>query len=209
MLTSTPLLSSPSTDEVQRHMPLVKQVVARFLRRLPANVLRDDLIAAGVFGLIDSLRKNGGDQGPTFESYARIRIRGAILDELRAQDWLPRRARWAAAGKTPGSEDVAPISIIGLDDLVGGERTLEVADESLEDACTLMEKGHERRQLAQAIAQLPDRERTIVQMHYFQGARFKEIGALLGVSEPRVSQLHTRAMGQLKKILGDTASMAA
>ncbi|MEO7096626.1 MAG: sigma-70 family RNA polymerase sigma factor [Polyangiales bacterium] len=190
-------------------MPLVKQVVARFLRRLPANVLRDDLIAAGVFGLIDSLRKNGGDQGPTFESYARIRIRGAILDELRTQDWLPRRARWAAAGKTPGAEDVAPISIIGLEDLVGGERALEVADESLEDACTLLEKGHERRQLAQAIAQLPERERTIVQMHYFQGARFKEIGALLGVSEPRVSQLHTRAMGQLKKILGDEVMLAA
>jgi RNA polymerase sigma factor for flagellar operon FliA len=209
MLTSTPLLRSPSSDEVQRHMPLVKQVVARFLRRLPANVLRDDLVAAGVFGLIDSLRKNGGDQGPTFESYARIRIRGAILDELRAQDWLPRRARWAAAGKTAGAEDVAPISIIGLEDLVGGERTLEVADETLEDACTMLEKGHERRQLAEAIAQLPERERTIVQMHYFQGARFKEIGALLGVSEPRVSQLHTRAMGQLKKLLGEVPSLAA
>ena len=209
MLTSTPLLRTPSTDEVQRHMPLVKQVVARFLRRLPANVLRDDLVAAGVFGLIDSLRKNGGDQGPTFESYARIRIRGAILDELRTQDWLPRRARWAAAGKTPGSEEVATISIIGFEDLVGGERSLEIADESVEDASVLLEKGHERRQLAEAVAQLPERERTIVQMHYFQGARFKEIGALLGVSEPRVSQLHTRAMGQLKKILGDDVMIAA
>ena len=86
---------------------------------------------------------------------------------------------------------------------------LEIADETLEDACTQMEKGHERRQLGEAISQLPEPERTIVQMHYFQGARFKEIGALLGVSEPRVSQLHTRAMGQLKKILGDDHLAAA
>ena len=210
MLTAAPLLRTPSSDEVTRHMPLVKQVVARFLRRLPANVLRDDLLAAGVFGLIDSLRKNGGDQGATFESYARIRIRGAILDELRTQDWLPRRARWAASGKVPASTggEVAPIAVIGMDDLSQRERVLNLVDEEQEDAVTLLEKGHDRQRLSQAIDQLPERERTIVRMHYFQGSRFKEIGEILGVSEPRVSQLHTRAMGQLKKLLG-TDSMAA
>ena len=207
MLTTAPLLRTPSSLEVTRHMPLVKQVVARFLRRLPANVLRDDLVAAGVFGLIDSLRKNGGDSGPSFESYARIRIRGAILDELRAQDWLPRRARWAASGKT-ASTGGGPTAVVGLDDLSPQERTAHFVDEDQEGAVALLEKAHEARQLSEAVDRLPPRERTIVRMHYFAGARFKEIGETLGVSEPRISQLHSRAMGQLRKLLA-TTSLAA
>ena len=83
-------------DVLRRYLPLVRQVVAQMARRLPANVLRDDLMAAGVFGLMDSLRRNGAECSETFEWYARTRIRGAIFDELRAQDWLPRRARTAA-----------------------------------------------------------------------------------------------------------------
>ncbi|GAC1353897.1 MAG: FliA/WhiG family RNA polymerase sigma factor [Polyangiales bacterium] len=207
MLTTAPLLRTPSSLEVTRHMPLVKQVVARFLRRLPANVLRDDLVAAGVFGLIDSLRKNGGDSGASFESYARIRIRGAILDELRAQDWLPRRARWAASGKTPSTGD-GPTAVVGLDDLSPQEHTAHFVDEDQESAVAMLEKAHEARQLSEAIDRLPPRERTIVRMHYFAGARFKEIGETLGVSEPRISQLHSRAMGQLRKLLA-TTSLAA
>ena len=82
MLATSPIFRTPSAEEITRHMPLVRQVVARFLRRLPSSVLRDDLMAAGVYGLVDALRKNGGDLGPAFEGYARIRIRGAILDEL-------------------------------------------------------------------------------------------------------------------------------
>jgi len=202
MLTAPPILRTPSNEEVNRHMPLVRQVVARFLRRLPANVLRDDLVAAGVHGLIDSLRKNGGDHGPTFESYARIRIRGAILDELRTQDWLPRRARWAALGKCAGSDET-PIAVIGLDDLTPGERSGTCLNEDDKDPSELLAERQEARVLAEAIEQLPARERTIVRMHYFQGARFKDIGEVLGVSEPRVSQLHTRAMGQLRKLLGN------
>src|SRR5439155_19034005 len=161
MLTATPLLRTPSSEEITRHMPLVKQVVARFLRRLPANVLRDDLIAAGVFGLVDSLRKNGGDQGVTFESYARIRIRGAILDELRTQDWLPRRARWAASGKTApangGSTHDGPTGVVGLDDLSPQERTSHFVDEQAEDASAQLERAYDGRRLAQAVAKLPDR----------------------------------------------------
>ncbi|GAC1582173.1 MAG: RNA polymerase sigma factor FliA [Polyangiales bacterium] len=182
-------------------MPLVRQIVARFLRRLPANVMRDDLIAAGSAGLLDALRKNGGDHGPTFEAYARTRIRGAVLDELRAQDWLPRRARWAADGKVPAHPD-APISVVGLDDLPPSEHVLRMVDTRNEDVSTTLEKVQENRRVSNAIDKLPERERTIVRMHYFQGTRFKDISDLLGVSEPRVSQLHTRAMGQLRKLLG-------
>ena len=202
MLTAPPILRTPSNEEVSRHMPLVRQVVARFLRRLPANVLRDDLVAAGVHGLIDSLRKNGGDHGPTFESYARIRIRGAILDELRTQDWLPRRARWAALGKCAGSDEM-PIAVIGLEDLTPGERAGTFLNVDDKDPSELLGERQEARLLGEAIDQLPARERTIVRMHYFQGARFKDIGEVLGVSEPRISQLHSRAMGQLRKLLGE------
>jgi RNA polymerase sigma factor for flagellar operon FliA len=208
MLTSPPLFRSPTSQEVTRHMPLVRQVVARFLRRLPANVLRDDLVAAGVYGLIDSLRKNGGDHGPTFESYARIRIRGAILDELRTQDWLPRRARWAALGKRPATDET-PVAVVGLDDLGPSERTGTFVDEESKDPAEMLEDAQANRRLSGAVDRLPDRERTIVRMHYFQGARFKDIGEVLGVSEPRVSQLHTRAMGQLRKLLAEDVARAA
>jgi RNA polymerase sigma factor for flagellar operon FliA len=209
MLTSPPLFRTPTSEEVTRHMPLVRQVVARFLRRLPANVLRDDLVAAGVYGLIDSLRKNGGDHGPTFESYARIRIRGAILDELRTQDWLPRRARWAALGKRPSSDET-PVAVIGLEDLGPGERTGSFTDDEARNPAEMLEDAQANRRLSDAVDRLPDRERVIVRMHYFQGARFKDIGEVLGVSEPRVSQLHTRAMGQLRKLLAaEEASQAA
>ena len=84
--------SNPTREELDLYMPLVRQVVARVLRKLPPNVLREDLISAGTFGLIDALRKSV-DRGPAFEWYARVRIRGAVVDELRAQDWLTRRAR--------------------------------------------------------------------------------------------------------------------
>lgn len=208
MLTSPPIFRSPSAEEVNRHMPLVRQVVARFLRRLPANVLRDDLVAAGVHGLIDSLRKNGGDAGATFESYARIRIRGAILDELRTQDWLPRRARWAALGKCAATDET-PIAVVGIEDLTPGERTSSFVNDDEKDPSELLEDRQEAHMLSEAIEQLPARERTIVRMHYFQGARFKDIGEVLGVSEPRVSQLHSRAMGQLKKILASVTPAAA
>ncbi|MBL8718100.1 MAG: sigma-70 family RNA polymerase sigma factor, partial [Myxococcales bacterium] len=133
--------------------------------------------------------------GPTFESYARIRIRGAILDELRSQDWLPRRARWAAEGKTDRVATV--VAVVGLDDASG---ELPFADDA-PHAEALLSEQDDARELAAVVDQLPPRERLIVQMHYFQGARFKDIGEALGVSEPRVSQLHTRAMSQLRKLL--------
>ena len=202
MLTAPPLFRSPSAAEVQRHMGLVRQVVARFLRRLPANVLRDDLMAAGVHGLIDALRKNGGDEGASFEGYARIRIRGAILDELRTQDWLPRRVRWAlrdAEGETSNAD--GPSAVVGIDDVSANERATFFVDESAIDAETLLCAEDDRRAIGDAIGMLPEREQHIIRMHYLQGARFKDIGKGLRVSEPRVSQLHSRALLMLEKLL--------
>jgi RNA polymerase sigma factor for flagellar operon FliA len=200
----------PTGADVQEYMPLVRQAVARFLRRLPPNVLRDDLLAAGTFGLIDSLRKNGKERGPTFEWYARIRIRGAILDELRSQDWLTRRARGhatAAQSESPSSSRVA--SVVGFDDLPERGRALSMADETTRSPHEMLEHSRERAALGKAVAELPERERTIVTLHYFQGVEFKTIAQKLGVSEPRISQLHSRAMGKLRVLMAGTADQAA
>jgi RNA polymerase sigma factor for flagellar operon FliA len=190
----------PTAADVDEYMPLVRQTVARFVRKLPPNVLRDDLMAAGTYGLIDSLRKNGQDRGPTFEWYARIRIRGAILDELRTQDWLTRRARNKV---TAASDSSAPAraAVIGFDDLPERGRAISLTDENAQSPLQMCEKSIEKKALAKAMEQLPEREQMIVRLHYFQDVQFKAIAAKLGVSEPRVSQLHARAMGKLKALL--------
>jgi RNA polymerase sigma factor for flagellar operon FliA len=170
------------------YLPLVRQVVGQLARRLPANVQRDDLLAAGVFGLVDSLRRNGGDEGAGFEWYARTRIRGAVFDELRAQDWLSRRAR--------ASERVSAC-FVSFDEMEGDEP--ELAD--LDDPAAAFESRSLCEALAQALAQLGDRERVVVARYYFEGARLKDIGNELGVSEPRISQILGRAIGRLREIL--------
>jgi RNA polymerase sigma factor for flagellar operon FliA len=200
-LTSCPdALPAPvSASDIQEYMPLVRQTVARFLRKLPANVLRDDLIAAGTYGLVDSLRKNGETRGPTFEWYARIRIRGAILDELRTQDWLTRRARGLLASHN--GEGQAPVSaVVGIEDLSEAHRSW-LSDESTPSPLEAAEASADRAALADAVASLGERERLIVTLHYFQGVQLKDIAAELGVSEPRVSQLHSRAIAKLKATL--------
>jgi RNA polymerase sigma factor for flagellar operon FliA len=191
-----------TVEDIQTYMPLVRQVVARFLRKLPPNVLRDDLIAAGTFGLIDSLRKNGEDRSPTFEWYARIRIRGAILDELRAQDWLTRRARSRVTASAVEGQTGRAV-VVGFDDLTeAGRQSLH--DQSTPSPLDIVEGNAERAALAEAVGQLLEREQLIVTQHYFQGVQFKAIAAQLGVSEPRVSQLHSRAMAKLRAILVET-----
>ncbi len=198
---------APEAEEVAALLPLVHQVVARFLKKLPANVLRDDLVAAGAFGLIDALRKGGDTRGPAFEWYARVRIRGAILDELRTQDWLTRRARnrvKAAADNENGFR----ATIVGLDDLPPDLSALGLADHSRSPQ-KLTEESIERAAIAAVVNRLPDRERQIVTSYYFKQIPFKTIAQHLGVSEPRVSQLHARAMQLLKEALARTGDYAA
>jgi RNA polymerase sigma factor for flagellar operon FliA len=172
---------------VDAYLPLVRRVVRQLARRLPSNVERDDLLAAGVFGLVDSLRRNGGDGGATFEWYARTRIKGAIVDELRAQDWLSRRAR-AAEGAT---------SFVSFEDVANDDETGLAGD----DPSEVFETRCLARALGRALQQLPQRERTVVARYYFEGAKLKDISAELGVSEPRISQLLSRAIEKLRAIL--------
>lgn len=187
---------------LERYMPVVRQIAGGFQRRLPRNVLRDDLIAAGMSGLWDALSRHGQGGGPNFDWYVRVRIRGAILDELRAQDWLPRRAR-ARSEKTPGAKP-APV-VVRFDDVSETEqaRCLSTADKSSSEAAFFAKALREH--LVCAVGKLPDRERHIVTMHYFRGIKFKDLGAELGVSEPRISQLHSRAMGRLRTLMDPAA----
>jgi RNA polymerase sigma factor for flagellar operon FliA len=203
-------LPAVSFDSLNRYMGIVHQTVSGFLRRLPPNVLREDLVAAGTYGLMDSLRKHEGGEDPAFECYIRIRIRGAILDELRAQDWLPRRTRWAVSGKSKPTRASAnaPTTILGFDDVPADDAALSLADECAPSPADAVEAAFRKRAVADAVGRLPQRERTIVQLHYYGGVKFKDIGVRLGVSEPRVSQLHSRAMAQLKCLLG-TEQVAA
>jgi RNA polymerase sigma factor for flagellar operon FliA len=198
--------SSPTREELALFMPLVHQVVARVLRRLPPNVLREDLVAAGTFGLVDALRKSD-ERSPAFEWYARIRIRGAVVDELRAQDWLTRRTRTRLAKAQANGENQS-MSVVGFDDVPEGQ-TMGFADVGTPSPQEQVEQRMERVALERAVGTLPEREANIVRWHYFEGVAFKEIAGRLGVSEPRISQLHARAMTRLRGIMIEPGTVAA
>jgi RNA polymerase sigma factor for flagellar operon FliA len=193
-----PTANTPTREELTSYMHLVHQVVGRLLRKLPPNVLRDDLLAAGAFGLVDALRKSA-DRGPAFDWYARIRIRGAVVDELRAQDWLTRRAR-TRIERAQAKGELGGVSVVGFDDLPEAQANAFV-DESATTPQEQVERNMDRLALERAVALLPEREGNIVGWHYFDGVPFKTIAVRLGVSEPRISQLHSRAMGRLREAL--------
>lgn len=175
---------NPTQAEMSEYMPVVQAVVTRFLARVPANVLREDLMAAGTFGLIGALGKNPEDRGPSFPAYAHVKVRSAILDELRRQDWLSRRARKNARTESTST------ALVPVDENAAGD------DPTPQDR---MEVEQDRSALAAAIEELPERERAIVRMHYFGDVQLKAIAKELGISAPRVTQLHTRAMARLRE----------
>ncbi len=185
--------------ELAVHAPLVRRIAESLARRLPSHVAvaaLDDLVAAGMAALFNVLR-NGKLSSRTegFAFYLRVRLRGAMLDDLRKRDFLPRRTR--KRGEVSETEEIAR-TVVSLEDLsVSRERAAvsQVQDSPLD----LAEAAATRTRLLRAVASLPDRERLIITMHYLEGVRFKEIGSLLGVSEPRISQLHSRAMDALRE----------
>ncbi|XXX74052.1 sigma-70 family RNA polymerase sigma factor [Sorangium sp. So ce134] len=200
---SGPLRCEPSCaplrpEVLKGYFPLVRKLVRQVSRHLPPNVQRDDLLSAGMLGLVDSLRKNGGSDGETFAGYAKLRIRGAIVDELRAQDWLSRRAREAVEASAAGKVGCATV-FVSLSEVTPAEESVHMAGG--DDPIEAISAQATRRALSFAIAQLPERERRVIGMYYFEGAKLKDIGAELGVGEPRVSQLHTRALGMLRGML--------
>lgn len=222
---------------ILKYAPLVKYVAGRVAIGLPPNVDTDDLVSFGIFGLIDALEKYDPSKGIKFETYAIARIRGAILDGLRSNDWVPRSVRQKARelervcaelehrlGRSATDAEIcaamnltmeqfhellAEVScttLTSLDELWfvhGNEeesvRVMDlVRDAESNDPIRLMEIEDLKRELAEAIAKLPERERLVVALYYYEGLTLKEIGEILEVSESRVSQIHTKAILRLR-----------
>ncbi|MEG1078077.1 MAG: RNA polymerase sigma factor FliA [Pseudomonas sp.] len=222
---------------IERYAPLVKRIAYHLLARLPASVQVEDLIQAGMIGLLEVANKYDASKGASFETYAGIRIRGAMLDEVRKGDWAPRsvhrntrmvsdaiRAIEAKTGRDAKDHEVAAELQLSLDDYYGilndtlGSRLFSF-DDLLQDgeheglhedgASAQLEPSRdledERFQaaLADAIANLPERERLVLALYYDEELNLKEIGEVLGVSESRVSQLHSQCAARLRGRLGE------
>ncbi len=230
----------PTRDRLILHYsPLVKFVAGRVLSRLPATLEGSDLVSYGVLGLIDAIEKFDPQRGLKFETYAVPRIRGAILDELRSIDWVPRSVRSKARaaeqayaklehrlGRSPTDDELAAemgishedldnlmrqttrASVLQLDDVLftgqPGPRTLgdTLADNSDGPGANL-EIEETRRMVSRAITGLPDRERQVHALYYYEGLNLAEIGDILGVTESRACQIHTKAVNQLRHRLRD------
>jgi RNA polymerase sigma factor FliA len=227
---------------ILHYSPLVKYVAGRVGVGLPPNIEQADLVSYGIFGLIDAIQKFDIERAIKFETYAISRIKGAIIDELRAIDWIPRSVRYKAREvekayaalesrlhRTPNESEVAAelgiklddlhaifsqvsfVNVIALDELlnVGGERgdklslvdTLE--DTKAEDPVAAFETEETKYLLARAINTLPEREKIVVTLYYYEGLTLAEIGQVLGVTESRICQMHTKAVLQLRGKLAD------
>ena len=229
----------PGTSEelLLEQLPQVKYIACRIHERLPQHVPFDDLLHAGIVGLIDAMHKFDASKNVRFSSYAKFRIRGAILDSLREMDWSPRDLRRKARrleatmqklqtelGRSAGEPELAVAMGMTLEQfqhLLDEIRGLEVGSlqiESLEDGretdlgenlpgpanldpLFLCLQGERKQMLADAIAQLPRREQQILALYYQEELTMKEVGAVLGVGESRVSQIHSVAVARLRSIL--------
>lgn len=206
---TSPTPAEPTEHDIRDHMHLVHRIVAHFVRRLPRSVQREDLVAAGTLGLFYALRTSAANvtsHPDMFASYARIRIRGAILDELRRHDWAPRRRKIKEEGSNvipfPGGAAAAspPVHVVGFDDLPPTVMLSEDCASPLER----IEAAVDKERLHEALAELPEREQMIIRMRYFEGIPSKAIASTLGLSEARISQLHARATARLRAILEDS-----
>lgn len=237
------MYTSTGTVNKQQHIaefaPLVKRIAHHMIARLPVSVEVDDLIQVGMIGLMDALDRYEEMPGAQFPTYAQQRVRGAMLDELRQMDWLPRGARrnlrqieaavnvlQQRLGRSPTEPEIARELGVALEDyhqmlldargvqLIHYEDFLESGDEDfLERNCA--DSGPDplaslldddlRKALIKGINKLPEREKTLMGLYYEQELNFKEIGAILGVSESRVCQIHSQAIARLRAGLKETA----
>jgi len=226
------------------HLPVVRFLARRIHERLPQHVDIEDLVSAGVVGLMDAFAKFDPDKKVQFRSYAQFRIRGAILDSLRTLDWSPRdlrrkgraveeaiRVQTARLGRPPGEAEVAAEMALSLEEyqlLLGDLKGLEIGtlhmernedsgEEELayvpgrpeEDPLFRCLRGEMEDRLAGAISHLPDRERLVMTLYYYEEMTMREIGLALGVVESRVSQVHASAVAHLRAALKDLAAHGA
>jgi RNA polymerase sigma factor FliA len=220
---------------IKEYAPLIKFVAQKIAVRLPPNIELDDLISAGSIGLMDAIDKWDPTRDNKFKTYAEFRIRGSILDELRAQDWIPRSVRDKAKaldrtisalenelGRYPTEEEISaklnmpigefhelvnqvrPVSLLSIDD----QPTFSDSDKkSIANLLEGAKSGNPFNQLnvkvvkdvvAKAIEELPERQRLVLSLYYFEDLNLKEIGQVLRVTESRVSQLHAQAVTRLR-----------
>jgi RNA polymerase sigma factor for flagellar operon FliA len=222
------------------HMPVVRYIARRIHERLPQHVEMDDLVSAGMVGLLDAFNKFDANKNVQFRSYAQFRVRGAILDSLRTLDWSPRELRrkgraieeaiqtlTARMGRTPQENEIAAEMGIALSEyqqLLGDLKGLEIGslhvehtedsgEEELayvpnnpeEDPLFRCLKGEMRDRLAAAIGDLPDKERLVLTLYYYEEMTMKEIGLTLNVVESRISQIHSSAVLHLRARLAQSA----
>jgi RNA polymerase sigma factor for flagellar operon FliA len=226
-------------DLLTEHMPLVKRLAHHMKAKLPPSVEVDDLIQAGMIGLLDAITRYEETHGAQFETYAVLRIRGAMLDELRNSDWLPRSMRQnmrkieaamsalqQKLGHPPSESEVAKslkLSLADYQDMLsdgGGHQLVYYEDfhdtegndsfldrYAVDDADPLrsLMDGDFRQAVIDAIDALPPREKILMGLYYEEELNLKEIGAVMGVSESRVSQLHTQAVARLRASLREQA----
>ncbi|GAC1429222.1 MAG: RNA polymerase sigma factor FliA [Burkholderiaceae bacterium] len=225
---------------LKEHAPLVKKLAHQMKAKLPPSVEVDDLIQAGMIGLLDAVNRYEETHGAQFETYAVQRIRGAMLDELRSSDWMPRSMRQnmrkievamtalqQRLGRAPNESEVAKHLKLSLSEyqhlltdggghqLVyyedfhdgdGGEHFLDryCTDDTNDPLKALMNTGF-RQAVIDAILALPEREKILMGLYYEQEMNLKEIGAVLGVSESRVCQLHSQAIARMRAYLKEKA----
>lgn len=223
---------------VQRFVPLVKRIAYHLMARLPASVQFEDLVQNGMIGLLDAMDRYQEGFGAQFETYATQRVRGAMLDGLRENDWLPRNLRRELRrieaainqlehehGRVPSEGELAEALGMSLADY---QHTLQEArghqivyfddfsgdgDESFldrhltdndADPASILEDRDLRQGLVDAIARLPEREKLMMALYYEQDLNLREIGEIMGVTESRVSQLHSQAIARLRaRIAGE------
>ena len=228
------------------YAPLVKYVAGRLGSGLPAHVDDDDLVSYGLLGLIGAIERFDPDRDIKFETYAIARIKGSIIDELRALDWVPRSVRSRAReieraiadlesrlGRAPTDEEISTklgisedelneslseigrTSIAALDELwtvsAGGDQIAlidTIEDEQGPNPQSALDETEMREAIAEAISRLPEREKLVVTLYYYEELTLREIGEVLGVTESRVSQLHTKAILRLKARLAGAPSRA-
>jgi RNA polymerase sigma factor FliA len=227
---------------INETLPLIKHIAHRVATRLPSNIELQDLINAGVLGLLDAIDKFEPERNVKFKTYAEVRIRGAILDSLRNLDWAPRSLRKKSRdlertyaelsqklGRPATDEEMCEamgedledfhalvdqlhgLTIGSFENLNDGEDSDSYLnyypDDGSNDPYMKFESSELTRLLVHAIDELPEKERLVLSLYYYEEFTMKEIGSLLGVNESRVSQLHTKAMlrlrGKLGKVLPD------
>ncbi len=230
--------STIESQIVETHLPLVKTVVGRIAMSLPPHVDMEDLLSAGMVGLLNAIRRFNPDSGASFETYARVRIRGAVLDELRRLDWVPRSVHEKARrvqevmmrmeqekGGVPTEAEMAeamdmklneyrelvaeirPATFICLDSVrtSEGEEGPSHSELLADEQSDAPDREASRRELARLITdrleRLPDAQRKVLALYYFEDMRLREIAEVFGVTESRICQIHAQAILALKSFL--------